>query len=57
MTTLIIIDSSIVVSLCLLSFLLIYSYRAITELKEEKLRKLNLKKLRKEFAYLQSLIN
>ena len=53
MTTLIIIACSIVILLCLLSF---YQF-ILTELKEEKLRKLNLKKLRKEFAYLQSLIN
>ena len=53
MTTLIIIVCSIVISLCLLSFLLIYSYRA----KRRKTEKVEFKKLMKEFAYLQSLIN
>ena len=42
MTTLIIIDSSIVVSLCLLSFLLIYSYRA----KRRKTEKVEFKKIK-----------
>ena len=53
MTTLIIIACSIVFPLCLLSFLLIYSYRA----KRRKIEKDELKKIKERVPYLQSLIN